>query len=290
MPVTISGGTLSGGTTATGGGDTGGYDVFGTGVVGDPTRGGKTIQDISGGDSDDQGYVDAIRQNVQRQVELSENYRDMAEQGRNIDYQNYFDLARRSGIIPSQFGSSGFAKNYITPALGLLGIPNIPAMAKYVGGFSSRNLMKGLEKGYIPQYNKIGQIVATINPETGQYGAGSVVGRIDPDNPANTAPPPMDLGDDSGFVAPEATVVAAVEPEPEVSMIDQGYRYPAGGIYPTEGQYMRQGLLDVAPMQFGGLLASYDPAQFGAMNVGFRQPTDVSIYDDPYDVTGYSLI
>ena len=292
--VTISGGRMTSGTpysSSTGGGSTGGYDVFGAGTADDPTRGGKTIQDISGGGLDDQGYVDAIRQNVQRQVELAQNYRDMVGQGRKIDYQNYFDLARRGGIIPSQFGSSGFAKNYITPALGLLGIPNIPAMAEYVGGFSSRNLMEGLAKGYKPQYNKIGQIVATINPETGQYGAGSVVSRIDPDNPANT-PPPMDFGDDGGFVAPEATAVAAVEPEPEpeVSMVDPDLRYPAGGTYPEEGQYMRQGLLDESPLVFGGLLRDYSPMSYDEMNLAFRQPTDVGLFEDPYDVTGYSLI
>jgi hypothetical protein len=164
-------------------------------------------------------------------------------------------------------------------------------MAKYVGGFSSRNLMKGLEKGYVPQYNKIGQIVATINPETGQYGAGSVVGRIDPDNPANEPVPFTDTGDDGGFeVAPEATTVAAVEPEPEVSMIDQGYRYPAGGVYPEEGLYRRMGLLDIAPTQYGGLLAGYDQPQFEAMQAGFQRPVDVGLFQDPYDVKGYTLL
>lgn len=291
MPITISDGRMTSGTpysSSTGGGSTGGYDVLGAGTADDPTRGGKTIQDISGGDSDDQGYVDAIRQNVQRQVELAENYRDMVEQGRNIDYQNYFDLARRGGIVPSQFGGGGLLGDAFNPmSFGFLG-----QLAGAIGRNASRQLMQGLEKGYIPQYNKIGQVVATLNPETGQYGAGSVVGRIDPNNPANTAPPPMDLSDDDGFVPSEATAVAAAQPEAEAeqSMIAQGYRYPAGGIYPTQGQYMRQGLLDIAPQAYGGLLAGYDPTQFGAMNVGFRQPTDVGIYDDPYDVTGYSLI
>ena len=97
-------------------------------------------------------------------------------------------------------------------------------------------------------------------------------------------------GDDGGYIAPEATTVAAVEPEPEVSMIEQGYRYPAGGYYPQEGRFLRQGLLDVAPATFGGLLRDYSPMTFEEMNVGFRQPTDVSLYQDPYDVSGYSLI
>ena len=96
--------------------------------------------------------------------------------------------------------------------------------------------------------------------------------------------------DDSGTVEPEATTVAAVEPEPEVSMIEQGYRYPAGGYYPQEGRFLRRGLLDIAPMTYGGLLRDYSPMTFEEMNVGFRQPTDVSLYQDPYDVSGYALI
>ncbi len=285
MPVTISGGTLSGGTTATGGGDTGGYDVFGTGTADDPTRGGKTIQDISGGGSDDQGYVDAIRNNVQRQVELAENYRNMVEQGRNIGYQSYFDLARRGGIIPSQFGGGGFLDKI--PQMGL-----VSQLFKGIGQFSSRNIMEGLEKGYTPQYNAIGQIVGTFNPETGQYGAGTVSSRIDPNNPQNTIldtpteqgddNPPMIMGGGGGSTAPEVA--------PEVSMIAPELRYPAGGIYPEEGMYRRTSLLDEAPRVYGGLLAGYDQPQFAEMNVGFRRPTDVGLFQDPYDVTGYSLI
>jgi len=303
--VTISGGTLKGGrasSSSTGGGDTGGYDVLGTGAVGDPTRGGQvTLADISGGDSDDQAYVDAIRQNVQRQVELSQNYRDLLDQGRNIDYQNYFDLARRSGIIPSQFGSGGgfsleglLGGQYNIADLVKRGFNNHPIVqaGRYIGQNASRQLMEGLQKGYKPQYNAIGQIVATYDPETGRYGAGSVISRIDPNNPANIAPPPMDFGDDGGdFVAPEATAVAVSQPEevrePNFPM---DYRYPAGGDYQEEGMYQRMGLLDVAPMQFGGLLAGYDQPQFAEMNVGFRQPTDVGLFQDPYDVTGYSLV
>lgn len=272
--------------------DTGGYDPLGAGTVDDPTSGGGqnfssgTLEDISGGDSDDQAYVDAIRQNVQRQVELSQNYRDLVDQGRNIDYQNYFDLARRSGIIPSQFGNSGLLDNFSkfsTAGILYQGLKNI-------GEFSSRQLMEGLQKGYKPQYNAIGQIVATYDPETGRYGAGSVKSRIDPNDPRNQ---PVDIfsEDNSDPDISESTAVAVIEePEPEVSMIDMDYRYPAGGIYPEEGRFLRRGLLDVAPMQFGGLLRDYDPTQFAEMNVGFRRPTDVSLFQDPYDVRGYTLL
>ncbi len=252
-------------------------------------------QSFSGADL--YGGGEAEQQIRQAVSDVRQQYMNRPEQMQNMGFGNFSDLASRGGaynfatpfslegLLGGQYSFSDLAKQSFKQH-------PIAKAFSFIGQNASRQLMQGLEKGYIPQYNKTGQVVATINPETGQYGAGSVLSRIDPDNPANTAPPPMDFGDDDGFVAPEATAVAAAQPEadPRQSMIDQGYRYPAGGIYPTEGQYMRQGLLDLAPQVYGGLLAGYDPTQFGAMNVGFRQPTDVGLYDDPYDLTGYSLI
>jgi len=187
------------------------------------------------------------------------------------------------GLLGGQFSLSDLAKQSLQRH-------PIAQAFNYIGQNASRQLMEGLAKGYQPQYNAMGQVVATYDPETGRYGAGSVTARIDPKDPRNQ---PVDLfPEDNGdpYIAPEATTIAAIEPEPEKSMIEQGYRYPAGGYYPEEGRFMRTGLLDIAPQVYGGLLAGYDPTQFGAMNVGFRQPTDVGLYQDPYDVTGYALI
>ena len=187
------------------------------------------------------------------------------------------------GLLGGQFSLSDLAKQSFQRH-------PIAQAFNYIGQNASRQLMEGLAKGYQPQYNAMGQVVATYDPETGRYGAGSVTGRIDPKDPRNQ---PVDLfPEDNGdpYIAPEATTIAAIEPEPEKSMIEQGYRYPAGGYYPEEGRFMRTGLLDIAPQVYGGLLAGYDPTQFGAMNVGFRQPTDVGLYQDPYDVSGYTLI
>ncbi len=192
-----------------------------------------------------------------------------------------------------------------SPSTGLLGAVTSP-FDKITEAFGLGTSQERAMKNYGQLLNMGGE----INPETGDVIAPTAKGELKYSNttgvvtysgakdPAykgayqNLINPPDYGGDDDGFVAPESTAVAAAQPEadPRQSMIDQGYRYPAGGIYPTEGQYMRQGLLDLAPQVYGGLLAGYDPAQFGAMNVGFRQPTDVGIYDDPYDVTGYSLI
>ena len=195
------------------------------------------------------------------------------------------DLNVRTGIM----GTGGNSmKNYLSAGLSFLGLPNLPA----IGQFASMNLLEGVSKGYEPQYNAIGQIVGTFNPETGQYGAGTVRSRIDPNNPQNTIldtpteqgddNPPMIMGGGGGSTAPEVA--------PEVSMIAPELRYSAGGIYPEEGMYRRTSLLDEAPRVYGGLLAGYDQPQFAEMNVGFRRPADVGLFQDPYDVTGYSLI
>ena len=178
-------------------------------------------------------------------------------------------------------------------------------------------LGKGLEflTGETPEqramkdYGQLLDMGGEINPETGDVIAPTARGELKYNNrlgvvtykgmpdPSYTGAyqnlinPPAGGGDDDGFVAPETTAVAVAEPEPvREPNFPMEYRYPAGGNYPEEGRFLRRGLLDVAPMQFGGLLRDYDPTQFAAMNVGFRRPTDVSLYQDPYDVTGYSLV
>lgn len=203
------------------------------------------------------------------------------------------DLNFRAGYMDNltntPFGLKGLFSGAVNPmSFGIFG-----QLGKAIGRNASRNLMEGLAQGYIPQYNAIGQIVGTFNPETGQYGAGTVSSRIDPNNPSNTIlDTPTEQGDDNPpfiMTSPsEATAVAVAEPEQ--SMVDPDLRYPAGGIYPEEGLYRRTSLLDEAPRVYGGLLAGYDQPQFAAMNEAFAQPTDVGLFEDPYDVTGYSLI
>lgn len=244
--------------------------------------------DVYGGGEAEQQIrqaVSDVRQQYMNRPEQMQNmgfgtYANLASRGGAYDFDSPFSL---EGLLGGQYSFSDLVKQSFKQH-------PIAQAFKYIGQNASRQLMDGVTKGYTPQYNALGQIVATINPKTGQYGAGSVVGRIDPKDPRNQ---PVDLfPEDNGdpFVPSESTAVVVADPEPEQSMIDQGYRYPAGGIYPTQGQYMRQGLLDLSPQVYGGLLAGYDPAQFGAMNVGFRQPTDVGLYDDPYDVTGFNLV
>lgn len=80
------------------------------------------------------------------------------------------------------------------------------------------------------------------------------------------------------------------EEEEERSMIRDGLIKPEGGYYPTTGRFLRLGLLDQPIDTYGGLLAGQDPAAFEAMNMAFRRPTNVEYFQDPYDMTGYTLI
>jgi hypothetical protein len=322
--VSIAGGTLRGGTTAGnvgGGSGTGGYDVLGTGVIDnsrfdatrvgtDPTAIGMTLQDIAGGSSDDAAYVAAIQAGVDRQL---------AEQAVQRLQQTGLPQQIKQGFA---VGTSPYAQ--LSARGNLNQLPNFGIMSALnaLGKRTASGIMERIQGGGIPVYDKTGQIVGVrtrnevgdrvmefmgeklgFEPEP-TY---SYFGRPDYDPNAGQATPIEDefgniIGfeavpsilqedDDGGYVAPEATVVAAAQPDvKEKSMIPMGYRYPVGGVYAKDGEYMRTGLLDVAPTTYGGLLAGYDPTQFGAMNVGFREPTDVGLFVDPYDVKGYTRI
>ena len=146
--------------------------------------------------------------------------------------------------------------------------PDKPLGFKATSGLSQRMYDDIMNKGYIPQYDAAGQIVATINPETGQYGVGSVEGRIDFTN-ENTAlertrlqeagvrTPSMPVfDDDSPSMMGEVAGTGAGVAQPvtqDISMIPGG-QIAAGGT-----PMYRQTLLDIAPTQYGGLLAGTRP-------------------------------
>lgn len=176
----------------------------------------------------------------------------------------------------------------------------------YVNDFGTKmagSMYKDIaDKGYIPQYDSRGQIVATINPQTGQYGVGSVASRIDPNNPANieermalegsgvTAPSIAVFSDDDSSVpmgepmGVGGGVAEAVTPD--ISMIPTG-QIAAGGT-----PMYRQTMLDVAPTQYGGLLSGQTASDFDAMNRAFRMTgaTYPEYFQDPYNLTGYSIL
>ena len=304
-----------------GGGNTiGGYDVVGTGAVGDPSRGGRTIQSGSLLDSGDESAVAAIQANVDAQLAQQAAARQQqALLAQQVADQQALQEAQALGEInriqslASRMTPINFAVTSGMPPISSLEqlamragqaprpssegmLSNIPsfvttAMEK-IGNMSTNKMYSDImEKGYKPQYDAVGQIVATINPETGQYGAGSVVSRIDPDNPDNEPVPSMVIGgDDGGSVAPEVMLAQARRKQRDRSMIPKDYIYPEGGYYPEEGRFLRTGLLDIAPTTYGGLLAGFDPSQYSALNEAFRRPVNVGMFQDPYDVSGYTLI
>lgn len=115
------------------------------------------------------------------------------------------------------------------------------------------------------------------DPETGVYRSKSVAGD-------------MPMGEGDGSVAPEVMLAQARRKQRDRSMIPKDYIYPEGGYYPEEGRFLRTGLLDIAPTTYGGLLAGFDPSQYSALNEAFRRPVNVGMFQDPYDVSGYTLI
>lgn len=314
MPVEISGGTLSGGTTIGSsptsgidtGSPTGGYDVLGMGIV-DPAVAGRASRGDLGigvSQSDNEQYVAALQERANKQLEQQAIQR-LQQAGLPKTIQQGFAA-----------GTSPFAQ--LSARGNLNQLPNIGILSALnkLGQRTASGIMERIQAGGIPVYDKTGQIVgARVRSDVGDKAMGflgekfgfepepqyTYFGRGDFD--VNQATPitdqfgniigyetaPSIMQDDGGepYVAPEVTVAEA---EPEPVDTTRGYVYPAGGIYPTEGEYMRTGLLDIAPTQYGGLLAGYDPTQFGAMNVGFRQPINVGAYPDPFDVTGYTLI
>lgn len=303
-----------------GGSPTGGYDPLGMGVV-DMTRPsrsdvpvGMTLEDVRGGDSSDDAYVAAIQANVDRQ--LAEQAVQRSQQAVQRLQQAGLPQTVQQGFAA---GTSPYAQLSARGNLNQLPDFGILSALNALGKRTASGIMERIQRGGIPVYDKTGQIVGVrTRSEIGDKATGllgeafgfepeptySYFGR--PDYQISEENAIRDqfgniIGYEAGVefsqedgepsIAPEATTDAAVqEPEPEKSMIPMGYRYPADGYYPEEGRFMRTGLLDVAPTTYGGLLAGYDPTQFAAMNVAFRQPTDVGLFVDPYDVKGYTRI
>jgi len=312
MPVTISGSTLSGGTTKNDAAQTGGVDYAAGGdYLGEFGGAGAPVgyQGTGYGTLTDGGYqAPSSPEGVANMIEAQTRQALINKQIEARDRALYGGDPVTRGFGTGQTGIQQLYNRIYNQPLPNIGLAGISLNA--LGSRTARGILDRVAAGGKPVYDPTGQIVGVMSKNPlmermgldgesyfGRAGFDPLLGGSSYDQDTQvyraksvTGDMPFDDGD--GFVAPEATAVAAAQPEAqaEQSMIAQGYRYPAGGIYPTEGEYMRQGLLDLAPTQFGGLLAGYDPAQFGAMNVGFRQPTDVGIYDDPYDVTGYSLI
>ncbi len=101
---------------------------------------------------------------------------------------------------------------------------------------------------------------------------------------------PAPSSDDGPQEEEQVAIKPITEEEEERSMIRAGLIKPEGGYFPTTGRFLRLGLLDRPIDTYGGLLAGQDPAAFEAMNMAFRRTTNVEYFQDPFDMTGYTLI
>jgi hypothetical protein len=305
-----------------GGSGTGGYDVLGTGVMDkssydgvrvgtDPSAVGLSLRDISGGDSGDDDYVAEIQENVDRQL-AEQAIQNLQQAGLPQQIQQGF----AAGTSPYAQLSARMNLNQL-PNIGLLG-----AGLNMLGQRTASGIMERINAGGIPVYDKTGQIVGVNSPSAmGDKIGGFIEDKFGVDVPRSYAyfgRPDYDpqqgqskaikdkfgnvigyegsgavqLGEDNDQpMRSEATSIAAVQaPDEEPSMIPMDYRYPAGGVFPSQGLFRRSSILDDAPSVYGGLLSGYDPTQFAAMQSEFERPTDVGLFVDPYDMTGYTLL
>lgn len=164
-----------------------------------------------------------------------------------------------------------------------LGFP-MPLVLSALGDYSLRMQANKLAKGGRPVFDDKGVYRGVISQ--GPFGE---VYSGQPEYNPFFQPDYQDDGDEPAQSFP--TLLSDEESrEDDASMIPQGYVYPDGGFFPREGRFLRMGLLDRPIDGYGGLLAGQDPSEFEAMNMAFRQPTYAGIYQDPYDLTGYTLL
>lgn len=243
-------------------------------------------------------YQDIL--NDQRFMELANRMTDInfARTGAVGDISSLNQLAMRAGLAPMPSGQ------------GILGDIKMPSFlgagASALGQWATGSMYEDIQKGYIPQYDARGQIVATINPVTGQLGRGSVESRIDYNNPDTIAERDrlegsgVSILDDFGMGRTSRDETPEV---PEYLLRGQGggvaepvtqdiSMIPTGQIAAGGTPMYRQTMLDVAPTQYGGLLAGTTPSDFDVANRAFRMTgaTYPEYFTDPYSMQGYSIL
>jgi hypothetical protein len=240
-------------------------------------------------------------ENLAAQQRLSE----LANRMTNVNFRSVTDpisslnqLAMRAGQAPMPSGQGILGKLQMPSFLG--------AGASALGQWATGSMYEDIQKGYIPQYDAAGQIVATINPVTGQLGRGSVESRIDYNNPDTIAERQglekvgVSILDDFGMGRTSTDETPEV---PEYLLRGQGggvaepvtqdiSMIPTGQIAAGGTPMYRQTMLDVAPTQYGGLLAGTTPSDFDVANRAFRMTgaTYPEYFQDPYNLTGYSIL
>jgi len=220
--------------------------------------------------------------------------------------RDLYDLSRREAkakAIPGIFGLVA-ANNVRNIAAAMAGYP--PGLLDGLN-FSSKTIGPGLDPSTLAGLQSRGIRGATGTdpfgrPTTGIVGFRDEYGNVSYGRDPNEDPTEGGDGDPRPEVAPV---------NPATGQCDAGYmfdedlqacRLDTGGVVGggvtgdtfVPGAYARMGLLDVAPTGLPGFSEQYGiPSQdFDAANLAFRRgtATQAGIFQDPYDLTGYTLL
>lgn len=166
-------------------------------------------------------------------------------------------------------------------------IMGMPAYMNAIGQFNLSNIANQIAQGGRPVYNNAGQIMGVMG--RGLFGGTAYTGR--PDFDPNRTEEGGDQPDRPLYPYPMTAEEEEEEGEATQDEIDKEFQMqyirPKGGFYPERGAYARTGLLDTMP---DGLL-EFMP-DFARQNKAFRMgsATRPEYFQDPYDLTGYSLL
>jgi len=206
------------------------------------------------------------------------------------------ELDRAFGQLDARMANA--KANYGLP--GLLGL----ALGK-MGMMNLNNIRSGLEKGFAPAFDKAGQIQGVFGPDPFGFGGLVYSGNPIEGNEATGWSDPTEGGDgydDRSEVVPVNPVTGQCDAGYMFDEDLQACRLDTGGVVGggvigdtfAPGAYARMGLLDVAPTGLPEFSEQYGiPSQdFDEANLAFRRgtATQAGIFQDPYDLTGYTLL
>ena len=181
---------------------------------------------------------------------------------------------------------------------------NVPSpIAAMIGGYNVKSMMEDLENGGRPALDKFGKVQGVFSE--GPFGEVYQGNPIDGLEETGWTPYDTQGGSQDQTVKPVNPVTGQCDEgymfdeDLQACRLDTGGVSGVGGIGGTgntfaPGTYARMGLLDVAPTGLPEFSEQYGiPSQdFDAANLAFRRGTgtQAGIFQDPYDLTGYSLL
>ena len=249
------------------------YDEFGTNT-------GRTPNITMGeGDGGPQRTQAQIQEDVNRQLQSLALARELG--GQQMVSQGALNDARVSYQMQNEKAARDIAQqiyNANNPTGLLSKIPSVfTAIGGAIGSMNRNRMQEAIRQGGKAHYRGNTNFISHVTDPYGNVIAGTdpfaetTEGGDQPDRPRYPYPYPM---------------TAEEQAEEEVASELDYYR-PEGGFYPTSGSYARLGLLDTLPEN----LLEYMP-NFQERNRDFRMAGAVKpeIYQDPYNLQGYSLL